>query len=89
MPRGPIKQLEADLCAAAGIEYIEIPVAIDGLSVLVNPGNDFVECLTVDQLNMIWNPEAERGGDDLEPGGPVLAHRRDQAVCAWCGLGNV
>ena len=55
----PIKQKEADLCAAAGIEYIEIPVAIDGLSVLVNPGNDFVECLTVDQLNMIWNPEAE------------------------------
>ncbi len=55
----PIKQKEVDLCAAAGIEYIEIPVAIDGLSVLVNPDNDFVECLTVEQLNTIWSPESE------------------------------
>ena len=55
----PIKQKEVDLCAAGGVEYIEIPVAIDGLSVLVNKENDFVECLTVDQLNMIWAPEAE------------------------------
>ena len=55
----PIKQKEVDLCAAAGIDYIELPVAIDGLSVLVNPDNDFVTCLTVDQLNMIWKPESE------------------------------
>ena len=55
----PIKQKEVDLCAAAGIEYIELPVAIDGLSVLVNPDNDFVDCLTVEQLNMIWKPESE------------------------------
>ena len=89
MPRGPSSSWKADLCAAAGIEYIEIPVAIDGLSVLVNPGNDFVECLTVDQLKHDLEPGGGRGGDDLEPGGPVLAHRRDQAVCAWCGLGNV
>ena len=40
----PIKQSEIDLCAEAGIEYIELPVAIDGLSVMVNPANDFVEC---------------------------------------------
>ncbi len=55
----PIKQKEVDQCAAAGIEYIELPVAIDGLSVVVNPDNDFVECLTVEQLNMIWKPESE------------------------------
>ena len=55
----PIKQKEVDLCAAASVEYIEIPVAIDGLSVLVNQENDFVECLTVEQLNRIWAPEAE------------------------------
>ena len=55
----PIKQKEVDLCAAAGVEYIEIPVAIDGLSVLVNKENDFVDCLSVAQLNMIWAPEAE------------------------------
>ena len=55
----PIKQKEVDLCAAASIEYIELPIAIDGLSVVVNPDNDFVQCLTVDQLNMIWKPESE------------------------------
>ena len=55
----PIKQKEVDLCAAAGIEYVELPVAIDGLSVVVNPANDFIDCLSVDQLNMIWKPESE------------------------------
>ena len=55
----PITQKEIELCEAEGIEYIELPVAIDGLSVLVNPANDFVECMTVEQLNMIWSPEAE------------------------------
>ena len=55
----PIKQKEVDLCAAAGVEYIELPVAIDGLSVVVNPENDFVTCLTVEQLNTIWKPESE------------------------------
>lgn len=55
----PIKQKEIDLCSAAGIEYIELPVAIDGLSVVVNPANDFVDCLSVEQLNKIWSPESE------------------------------
>ncbi len=55
----PIKQKEVDLCSAAGVEYIELPVAIDGLSVVVNPANDFVDCLTVEQLNTIWRPESE------------------------------
>ena len=56
----PIKQSEVDLCAENGIEYIELPVAIDGLSVLVNPANDFVECMTVDELHTVWKPEAEQ-----------------------------
>ena len=55
----PIQQKEIDLCAEAGIEYVEIPVAIDGLSVMVNPGNDFVECVTIDELHTLWRPEAE------------------------------
>ena len=55
----PIKQSEIDLCAENGIEYIELPVAIDGLSVMVNPSNDFVECMTVDELHTLWSPEAE------------------------------
>jgi phosphate transport system substrate-binding protein len=55
----PITETEAQECEANGIEYIEIPVAFDGLSVLVNPANDWVECLTVSQLKKIWEPEAE------------------------------
>ena len=55
----PIKQSEVDLCAENGVEYIELPVAIDGLSVMVNPANDFVECMTVDELRTVWAPEAE------------------------------
>ena len=55
----PIKQSEVDLCAENGIEYIELPVAIDGISLMVNPSNEFVECMTVDELHTLWSPEAE------------------------------
>ena len=55
----PIKQSEIDLCTEGGVDYIELPVAIDGLSVMVNPANDFIECMTVDELHTIWRPEAE------------------------------
>ena len=55
----PISQSEVELCAENGIEYIELPVAIDGLSVMVNPANDFVECMTVAELHTMWSPEAE------------------------------
>ena len=55
----PIKSSEVSLCAAGGVEYIEIPVAIDGLTVMVNRDNAFVRCLTVAELNKMWAPEAE------------------------------
>ncbi len=55
----PIKGSEVSLCAESGLEYIEIPVAIDGLTVVVNQDNDFVQCITVAELNKMWAPEAE------------------------------
>ena len=55
----PIKDDEAADCAANDIEYTEIVIANDGLSVVVNPENDWASCLTVEQLNKIWAPEAE------------------------------
>jgi phosphate transport system substrate-binding protein len=55
----PIKPIEADACAENGIEFIEIPVAFDGLSVLINPANDWATCLTVEQLQHMWEPDAE------------------------------
>ncbi len=55
----PIKESEVDECAQNGIEYVELPVAFDGLAVLVNPANSFAACLTVDELKRIWEPAAE------------------------------
>ena len=52
----PIKSSEAAAAANNGIDYIELLVGTDGLSVVVNPQNDFVECLTVDELKKIWEP---------------------------------
>jgi phosphate transport system substrate-binding protein len=49
---------EAPVCQQNGIEYVELQVAIDGLSIVVNPENDFAECLTVDELKSIWEPES-------------------------------
>ena len=55
----PIKASEVEKCADEGVEFIELPVAIDGLTVGVNPDNDFVECVTMDELHIMWQPEAE------------------------------
>lgn len=52
----PINQREADGCATAGIEFTEVSVAWDGLSVIVNPANEFVTCLTTEELGRIWEP---------------------------------
>ncbi len=49
-----ISELEKQDAAAKGIEYLEIPVAYDGLSIVVNPSNTWVDYLTVAELKMIW-----------------------------------
>jgi phosphate binding protein len=56
----PIKPSEREALASAGIEFIELPVAYDGLTVVVNPENDWVDCLTVDELKKMWEPAAQR-----------------------------
>jgi len=55
----PIKDKEIELCKENGIEYIELKVAIDGLSVMVNPDNDWCECLTVAELKKIFGPDSK------------------------------
>lgn len=54
----PIKDEEAALCEENGISFEEITVANDGLAVVVSTENDFAECLTVEQLNAIWEPDS-------------------------------
>ena len=55
----PITQKEIEACKEAGIEYIELPVAYDGLAVMVNPKNTWVTSMTVAQLKRIWEPAAQ------------------------------
>lgn len=55
----PIKDSESEAAAANGIEFIEMRVGTDGLSVIVHPDNDFVDCLTLEELNSIWKPGSE------------------------------
>lgn len=52
----PVKAEEVEMGKAAGIEYLEIEVAYDGLSIVVNPSNTFVDYLTVAELKKIWEP---------------------------------
>ncbi len=55
----PIGDDEIALCEQAGIEFTELQVANDALSVVVNPENQFAQCLTVEQLQTMWAPESE------------------------------
>jgi phosphate transport system substrate-binding protein len=55
----PIGDDEIAACKAAGVEYTELAVANDALTVVTNPANTWANCLTVDQLKTIWSPESE------------------------------
>ncbi|MGH8763771.1 MAG: PstS family phosphate ABC transporter substrate-binding protein [Nitrosospira sp.] len=55
----PILKKEMDDCKAAGIQYVEMPVAYDALTVVVNPKNDWSKVITVAELKKIWEPAAQ------------------------------
>jgi phosphate transport system substrate-binding protein len=56
----PILKEEMAICKQAGIQYIELPVAYDALTVMVNPKNDWISSLTIADLKKIWEPAAQR-----------------------------
>jgi len=56
----PILEKEMKACQDAGIQYIELPVAYDALTVVVNPKNDFIKSMTVEELKTLWGPEAQQ-----------------------------
>jgi phosphate transport system substrate-binding protein len=69
-----IKKSELELCAQNGVEFVELPVAYDGLAVMVNPANNWVETITVDELKKMWEPEAQgklMKWSDIRPGWPA------------------
>jgi phosphate transport system substrate-binding protein len=55
----PIKPQEVELCKKGGVEFIELPVAYDALSVVVNPQNTWATCLTTAELKKMWEPAAQ------------------------------
>ena len=77
----PIKESELQKCKKNGVTPIELPVAIDAVTVVTNPKADFVSCLTMDQLKEIWGPDnppqkwsevrSQWPGEDLELYGPA------------------
>jgi phosphate transport system substrate-binding protein len=57
----PIKaddEAEGLACSTNSIEFVELQIAIDGLTVVVNPANDFATCLTIDELATIYGPDS-------------------------------
>lgn len=55
----PITQLEMEACKQEGVQYIEMPIAFDALTVVVNPKNTWSKTITVDELKKIWEPGAQ------------------------------
>ena len=55
----PIKPTEVEACSQSKIEYIELPIAYDGLAIIANPKNNWVDCVTVADLKKMWEPEAQ------------------------------
>ncbi|SEN02028.1 phosphate ABC transporter substrate-binding protein, PhoT family [Nitrosospira multiformis] len=55
----PILQKEMEECKKSDIQYVEMPVAFDALTVVINPKNDWAKTLTVAELKKIWEPEAQ------------------------------
>lgn len=69
----PIKPSEVELCAKNGVEYIELPIAYDGIAVVVNPQNDWAASITTEELKKMWEPEAQgtvKKWSDVRPGWP-------------------
>lgn len=80
----PIKSGEMEALATAGIEFVELPVAYDGLSIVVSNENDWLKQITIEQLHMIWDKDSKvKTWNQIDPSfpkekimlfGPTSAH---------------
>ncbi|HEX6015481.1 MAG TPA: substrate-binding domain-containing protein, partial [Geminicoccaceae bacterium] len=55
----PILAEEIEACKAAGISFVELPIAYDALTVAVSPRNEVLECVKVSDLKTMWGPDAQ------------------------------
>ena len=56
----PITKAEMDLCNSNKVRFVELPIAFDAITVVVNPNNNWAASLTTDELKQIWKPAAEK-----------------------------
>jgi phosphate transport system substrate-binding protein len=70
-----IRQSEIDACAANGVEFVEIPVAFDALTVVTNIENDWAQCMTVEELSTAW-----RAGEGVETWADIRAGWPDEEI---------
>lgn len=69
----PISQKEIDACVEEGISFIEVPIAYDGLAIVVNPKNDWLKSISVEELKKMWEPSAQgkvKKWKDVNPSWP-------------------
>lgn len=67
----PIRPDELNRAEEAGVEFIELPIAFDGIAIVVNHENDWIECLTVTELKEIWERDSQvYQWSDIEPSFP-------------------
>lgn len=67
----PIKQSEIDRAKELGVEFIELPIAYDGIAIVVHPSNSWCDHLTVAELKRIWEPTSTiNNWKDIRPGFP-------------------
>ncbi len=68
----PIKDSEIEKLAAAKIDFMEIPIAHDGICIVVNPQNEWLKDITIEQLNKIWNKDSKvKMWSDVDPSWPA------------------
>jgi phosphate transport system substrate-binding protein len=66
-----INDIEKKACKDRGIDWVELEIAFDGISLVVSPENDWVDCLTVEQLKKIWQPGSKvMKWSDIDPAWP-------------------
>lgn len=55
----PIKESEIKDCSQAGVKFLELPIAFDAIVIAINPQNDWISDISIDDLKKIWEPEAQ------------------------------
>jgi phosphate transport system substrate-binding protein len=67
----PIEPEEIEMCRRSGVEYIELPIAMDGITVVVNAKNNWCQVLTVGQLKRIWSSRSGiKSWNQIDPSYP-------------------